>query len=186
MLEICNMCKLLSNPLRLEMLARVYSAADGVNVGVLADELSQSGIGQSGVSQYLKQLASLGVIRRIRSGRYVNYIRHEAPDPAVRKAIEAIASRMKKNRNRNFAYVFGVMMNPFRARVVVDVAKAGAIPAVEICERLEHQVKYLKRDLQCAVDAGLLDVDDSDVKDAVYRYVAPSDPLVALIVSLAS
>ena len=124
MLEICNMCKLLSNPLRLEMLARVYSAADGVNVGVLADELSQSGIGQSGVSQYLKQLASLGVIRRIRSGRYVNYIRHEAPEPAVRKAIEAIASRMKKNRNRNFAYVFGVMMNPFRARVVDSLPRS--------------------------------------------------------------
>ena len=51
MIGICNLCRLLANPLRLEMLARVRSAADGMNVGVLADELSLSGIGQSGVSQ---------------------------------------------------------------------------------------------------------------------------------------
>ena len=57
--------------------------------------------------------------------------------------------------------------------------------AKEICEKLEHQAKHLRRDLQCALDAGLLTVDDSDVGCAVYRYVAPSDPLVELLVSLA-
>ena len=184
MIGICNLCRLLANPLRLEMLARVRSAADGMNVGVLADELSLSGIGQSGVSQYLKQLAATGVIRRVRAGRYVNYVEADAPDPAVRMAAEAVVRRMKDSRDRDFAYVFDVMANPFRARVVADVAKAGAISAVEICERLEHQIKYLKRDIQCAVDAGILSVDDSDSAAATYRYVAPSDPLAALIISL--
>ena len=32
MIEICNLCKLLSNPLRLDMLVRVYSDSDGANV----------------------------------------------------------------------------------------------------------------------------------------------------------
>ena len=186
MVELCNLCKLLSNPLRLEMLGRVCLAADGVNVGVLADDLSLSGIGQSGVSQYLKQLASTGVVRRVRAGRYVNYVRCDPPGPAVRKAVEAIVQRMKKSRDRDFAYIFNVMMNPFRARVLAAVAKAGAIPATEICERLEHQIKYLKRDLQCAVDAGILSVDDSDSQLAVYRYVEPSDALVEQIVLIAS
>ena len=186
MVELCNLCKLLSNPLRLEMLGRVCLATDGVNVGVLADDLSLSGIGQSGVSQYLKQLASAGVVRRVRAGRYVNYVRCNPPVPSVRKAVEAVVQRMKKNNDRDFAYIFNVMMNPFRAQVVAAVAKAGAISAMEICERLEHQVKYLKRDLQCAVDAGLLSVDDSDSRLAVYRYIAPTDPIAALIVSLVS
>ena len=70
--------------------------------------------------------------------------------------------------------------------MVAAVAKAGAISAAEICERLDHQVKYLKRDLQCAVDAGILSVDDSDSQLAVYRYIEPSDVLVSQIVSLAS
>ena len=186
MVALCNLCKLLSNPLRLEMLGRVHLAVDGVNVGVLADDLSLSGIGQSGVSQYLKQLASAGVVRRVRAGRYVNYVRCDPQAPTVRKAVEAIVQRVKKSHNRDFAYIFNVMMNPFRAHVVAAVAKAGAISATEICERLGHQIKYLKRDLQCAVDAGILSVDDSDSQFAVYRYVEPSDELVSVIVSLAS
>ena len=170
MVELCNLCKLLANPLRLEMLGRVHLAVDGVNVSVLADDLSLSGIGQSGVSQYLKQLASAGVVRRVRAGRYVNYVRCDPPVSVVRKAVEAIVQRMRKSRDRDFAYIFN----------------AGAISAAEMCERLDHQVKYLKRDLQCAVDAGILSVDDSDSQLAVYRYIEPSDVLVSQIVSLAS
>ena len=186
MADLCNLCKLLANPLRLEMLVRVHLAADGVNVGVLADELSQSGIGQSGVSQYLKQLDAAGVVRRVRAGRYVNYVRSNARSQRVREAVSAIVQRMKAGGGRDFAYIFSVMMNPFRARAVAAVAKAGAVSAVEICERLEHQSKYLRRDLQCAVDAGILSVDDSDTQTAVYRYVKPSDPLVARLVDLAT
>ena len=115
----------------------------------------------------------------------MNYVPGKAPDPAVRKATKAIVDRMMNGKVRDFAYVFDVLMNPFRAKVVAAVAKAGAIPALEICEKLEHQAKHLRRDLQCALDAGLLTVDDSDVGCAVYRYVAPSDPLVELLVSLA-
>ena len=49
MTGICNLCRLLANPLRLEMLARIHSAAGGMNVGVLADELSLS-VGREPVS----------------------------------------------------------------------------------------------------------------------------------------
>jgi len=181
---ICDLCKLLVNPLRLEMLERVCSSKDGINVGYLVDDMSLSGIGQSGISQYLKQLASLGLIRRVRAGKYVNYIRSTPPSKPVAIAADAIIARLKKKGERDFIRVFGALMNPFRAKVVAAVAKAGAIPAAEICERLEHQVKYLKRDLQEAVDAGLLDPDDSDTTLAVYHYIEPSDPLIRLLVSL--
>ena len=66
---ISELCKLLHNPLRLEILRRVYDAKGGVNVGYLADEFTDSGLGLSGVSQYLKQLERIGVVKRERAGR---------------------------------------------------------------------------------------------------------------------
>jgi len=181
---ICDLCKLLVNPLRLEILERVCLSKDGINVGYLVDDMSLSGIGQSGISQYLKQLATIGLIRRVRAGKYVNYVRSTPPIALIATAADAIIDRLQKKGDRDFVRAFGVLMNPFRAKVVAAVAKAGAIPAAEICERLEHQVKYLKRDLQEAVDAGLLDPDDSDTALAVYHYVEPADPLVRLLISL--
>jgi len=40
----------------------------------------------------------------------------------------------------------------------------------------------LKRDLQLAVDAGILDPDDSDTPVAVYHYREPSDPTARLLI----
>ena len=185
MVELCEMCKLLNNGLRLEILARVFGAKDGINVGYLADDMQNCGLGLSGVSQYLKQLERLGVIRRVRAGRYVNYVADmRKANPQVRTAVEAIVPAARKGKGERLLPVFGALMNPFRAGVVAAVAKAGAISAGEICEKTEHQMKYLKRDLQAAVDAGLLTPDDSDTELAAYHFVEPADPIVRLLVSL--
>lgn len=184
MATVCDLCKLLANPFRLEMLRRVHASPDGLNVGVLVSDLDRAGIGQSGVSQYLKQLASIGVIRRVRAGRYVNYIASKSPCRAVQVATEAIVSRLQTEGDADFVRYLPVLMNPFRAKVVAAVAKAGRIPALEICEKLEHNPKYLKRDLQEAVDAGLLITDDSAVTLAEYGYAEPSDPVARLLISL--
>ena len=179
---ICELCKLLNNPLKLEMLLRVYSAKDGVNVGVLADEMSPRGLVLSAVSQYLKQLESLGAVRRVRAGRYVNYFPNDAASADIRSVIATIAAR--KGNCRTLAPYFAALMNPFRAKVVAALRKAGKISGVEICERTEHQLRYLKRDLQAAVDAGLVWADDSEPSLAVYRFCEPTDPVARLLVSL--
>jgi len=185
MVAICEMCKLLNNERRLEILVRVFGAKDGINVGYLADDMQDSGLGLSGVSQYLKQLERLGIVRRVRAGKYVNYEADtRRADPKVREAVAAIVPAVRKKGSAALLPVFGALMNPFRAGVVAAVAKAGAIPAEEICEKTNHQMKYLKRDLQEAVDAGLLDPDDSETAVAMYRYVEPRDPVARQIVSL--
>ena len=185
MVEICEMCKLLNNKLKLELLVRVFESKGGINVGYLADDMQNSGLGLFGVSQYLKQLQRLGVLRRVRAGRYVNYeMDIRRADSKVRTAVEAIVAAVRKGKGEALLPVFGALMNPFRARVVAAVAKAGAIPAEEICAKTEHQVKYLKRDLQAAVDARLLDPDDSDTELAVYHFVESNDATVRLLVSL--
>ena len=182
---LCEMCKLLYNPLRLEILMRTYAARDGVNVGVLGEAMKPSGLGVSGVSQYLKQLERIGVVRRERAGCYVNYM----PDtrrarPKVRQFVEALVAGTGKDDLVPLEPVFGALMNPFRARVVSAVAQAGAIPAAEICERTHHPSRHLGRDLRMAVDAGLIDPDDSEATCATYHYVEPADPLSRLLVSL--
>lgn len=185
MVAICEMCKLLNNPVRLEVLLRTYSASDGMNVGLLADQMRMSGLGVSGVSQYLKQLERLGLVRRMRTGLYVNYLAEaKRATPKVRKALEAIVASAGKDFRVDYAPIFGVLMNPFRARVVSAVAQAGAISAEEICDKTNHPMKYLKRDLKAAVEAGVLTADDSDVKCAVYRYVEPANPTARLLISL--
>jgi len=75
-------------------------------------------------------------------------------------------------------------MNPYPRTGHRAVSKAGAIPADEICAHTNHQMKYLKRDLQLAVDAGILDPDDSDKPVAVYHYREPSDPTARSLISL--
>ena len=187
MVAICEMCKLLSNELRLEVLVRVFRAKDGVNVGLLADGMQNLGLGLSGVSQYLKQLERLGVVRRVRAGRYVNYVADvRRADPKVRTAVEAIVPAVGKRGCDALLPIFGALMNPFRAGVVAAVAKAESISSEEICAKMEHQMKHLKRDLRAAVDAGLIDSDDTEAQIAVWHYREPSDAVARLLVSLLS
>ena len=182
---IHNLCKLLYNPLKREMLVRIYTSRDGVNVGALADEMCSRGLVPSGVSQYLKELESIGIIRRSRAGRYVNY--YPSPQNAssdVRLAVEEFVRLNGRMEESALDAVFGALMNPFRARVVAALAKAGTITAIEICGKTEHQPRYLKRDLQTAIDAGLVWTDDTEATLAVYHFTPPSDPFVKLLVSL--
>ena len=184
---ICELCKLLNNPLRIEILLRTYATRDGMNVGVLAGEMLRFGLGLSGVSQYLRQLERLGVVRRERTGRYVNYLPDmRAATSAVQQLVTLLLKESKKSDLSGRIPVFAALMNPFRARVVAAVARARAIPAVEICEKTLHSRKHLRRDLQAALDAGLLAVDDSDDDLATYRYVSPSDPVARQLVALLS
>ena len=185
MATVPELCKLLNNPLRLKMLTRVYASRDGVNVGILVDEMLNEGLNQSGVSQYLKQLEHLGVIRRERAGRYVNYYADCTNcDSRVAEAVRLIIGRVRSNGEMSFTRFFGVLMNPFRAAVITYLAAGNAGDPVSICTAFGHQRKYLRRDLQMALDEGLLAVDDSSEILGVYSYVKPADALVATLVRL--
>ena len=180
---IGELCKLLNNSLKLEMLLRIYAAKDGMNVGILADEMSRRGLVLSGVSQYLKQFESLGVIRRSRAGRYVNYFPDmKCASADVKAVVEAVVSR--KGNVSGLAPCFAALMNPFRAKVIAALRQAGEISGVEICSKTEHQLRHLKRDLQAAVDAGLIWADDAEPSLAVYHFREHPDPIVRLMVSL--
>ena len=163
------------------MLRTIYDSRDNAcNVGVLADLFRDGGLKVSGISQYLKQLEELGVIERRRSGKYVNYLaRATNASMPVAKALELALSHSDAEVSR----VFGILRNPFRARAVAYLAKGGAGDAPTMCERLNHMTKYLKRDLQPAVDGGLLTVDDSG-PFVCYALAAELDPFTTDFVRL--
>lgn len=185
MATVPELCKLLNNPLRLKMLVRVHASPDGMNVGVLADMMQGEGLNQSGVSQYLKQLGHLGVIRRERAGRYVNYHADCTNcGQQVAEAVRLVVDRVRRGGDSDFARFFGVLMNPFRAAVIVHLAAGNAGDPAALCAAFGHHRNYLRRDLQVALDEGLLSVDDSDEAFGVYSFVKPADDLVAALVRL--
>ena len=184
MKTICDLCKKLYNPIRLELLKRAYTALDGgVNVGFAQDD---SGLGISGTSQYLKQLEDLGLIRRERAGRYVNYLADWSHAPSDIGEIAALLSaRFKANGEvESLVPFFGVMMNPLRARVVHYLAKGGDGTKTHLIERFKQSKRTFDRDLKPARDAGLLDMDDDDATAGRYIYLAPSDPIALRIIEL--
>jgi len=169
----------LTNPLKRVIILRVYDAKDGLNVGILADEMQQKGLCMAGVSQYLRQFEQMGLIKRYRAGRHVNYVGNaNAANPTVRKAFELIRDRMKKD-DGVCERVFGVLRNPFRASVVAALSQGRRLSAAEICDKTGHNPKLLKRDLKEALDEGIVDTDGDS-----FWYVEPADSVLAQLVGM--
>ena len=182
MFEVCDLCRVLANPLRLEILARVYCAKDGFNVGLLADEMQKYHLGLSSVSEYLLQLEHKGLVRRRREGRYVNYYPVFAGAPAsVRGIVKLIVENLRNHGSRDYARAFLALKNPFRARVVGLLSRKESLSTEAICIRFEHEMRYLYRDLKSAIDAGLIRA-DGNCMDASYFYIPQKSEIVQLMI----
>ena len=187
MFEICDLCKVLSNPLRLELLAHIYQSKDGLNFGYIADKMHRSKLCASGVSQYLRELVRLGIVRRCREGINVNYYADlsHATKP-IAEIVALIIAQMKKSENRDFAGIFPVLMNPFRANVVRMLAQKGSLTAETICIKTNHHLQcHLRRDLRLALEIGIISSDeDDDMPYASYRYNPPKNPIISRMMEL--
>ena len=185
MKTISDLCKKLNNPIRIELLKGVYtSMTGGANVGLMQDG---SGLGVSGTSQYMAQLEDLGLIRRKRSGRYVNYLADwSQATPEIAEIAAMLKQRfVEKGDMTELTVVFGVLMNPFRARVINYLANGGNGEKENLIKCFKQSKKTLDRDLKPARDAGLLDMDDDDADFGCYTYHAPSDPIATRLIALA-
>ncbi len=186
MKTIYDLCRRLNNPIRREFLRRVYTALDGgYNVGYAQDN---SGVGMSGTSQYLKQLEELGLIRRHRSGKYVNYHADWSQAPSEIKELAALFHERfaQKETLESLANVFHVVMHPLRGRIINWLSKGGSGEKLFLCERFQKRREILARDLKPAVDLGLLEIADDDDAFGEYRYLPPADPIAQKIIALAT
>lgn len=153
-----DMCKLLNNPRRLDLLVKVYSVKnDGLNVGLAVEG---SGLQQPSTSAYLRQLEYIGLIRRQRSGRFVNYYANtKSARDDVSVVGDMIIERVRKDpKDRAFAAHFNVLMNAFRVRVLHYLWKGGNGTPVALCEKFDREMRLLVRDLKPILDSGLLAV----------------------------
>ena len=185
MKTIFDLCKRLDNPVRRELLRRVYtSRGDGANVTLTQDE---SGVGLSGASQYLKQLEELGLIARRRSGRFVNYLADWSLAPKGIKTIAAMLhARIKEDGTiDSLAPVFHAVMNPFRGRVLNWLMRGGKGDKKFLADRFGKDLRTIDRDLKPAIDAGLLDMTDDDEDVGSYVFVTPEDSIARAIIALA-
>ena len=195
MKTIHDFFKLIHNPHRLRMLELIYESKDGgCNVGYLCDEFERLGLNASSVSTYLGDLEETAIIRRERAGKYVNYLADDRYAPAriseawncIRLMLDGKSVEERQSLYANMDRVFEVLMNPFRARVIVALKEDGSMSSAMICEKFLHQMKYLKRDLKIAVVNGLITADDSDVACANYSISSDIDAFTEKMMELCS
>jgi len=185
--RVWKLCRLLKNPKRLELLVRLYRdyknpQEDGYNVTIAEDK---SELGMSATSEYLQDLANMGLIRRKRGGRIVVYYPDfENAKPAIRMFATALRNRLQSgSSDLSFQHVFPALSNAFRARVVKYLSDETSASKKEICERYDKSIKNIDRDMKLAVDNELVALDSED-DDGVYRYWPPYDPIAQMLVDL--
>lgn len=171
-----ELCRRLANPERLRLLRRVYNSGDGLNVGVATDDMT---LGQPATSQYLLQLESLGLVRRERAGRYVNYT------PDIRNAnalIRPIAEMLLDHFTSGTtslpcAYAFPALANAKRARIVHCLSVATTMTDEEVCERFNIHPRHLMRETRAILDCGL-----ARHEGGRFVYVRPTDAIARAII----
>ena len=184
---LCEMCRKLSNPKRFDFLVRLYKDRRemefaGLNVG---DAQDGSELLQPATSQYLRQLADLGLVRRQRHGRLVHYY----PDFSSASPCVKEIARMMKNRllsgSKDFSYteVFSVLASAFRSAVVRYIAAGGEGRVATLGAFHGKRPSEIIRLLEPAVTGLLLELDSED-EDGTYRYIPPEDAIARRIVEL--
>lgn len=184
---LCEMCKKLSNPKRMDFLVRLYRGVGGLCDGGMNVGHAQDGsqLFQPATSEYMRQLADLGMIRRERSGRLVNYY----PDYsnatwAVREIAAMIMRRLREqDGNMSFVPIFHVMMGRIRARIVRFIAAGGCGCVEYLAEKFELRQGDLRHFLKFAEEGQILRC-NSDDPDGVYEYITPADPIARRVVEL--
>lgn len=182
MVEMWEFCRKLSNPERLGLLRQVCEARDCLNVGVAQE--GAPGLKQSGTSQYLGQLWKMGLIRRLRSGHYVNYYADaENAYASIRDAAVALQNRFREesrtqSRDESYVLVMRVMGNAMRARIVGKLAREGLMTLDYLCDRMGMDAKILNRHLKPAIEAGLVECDAK----GFLRLNRPTDIIAQLII----
>ena len=184
---LCEMCRKLSNPKRFDFLVRLYKDRQemrfaGFNVG---DAQDGSGLLQPATSQYLRQLADLGLVRRRRHGRLVHYYPDfSAASPCVKEVANMMRVRLLSgSKDSSYTEVFPVLASAFRSVVVRYIAAGGDGSVVSLGLIHGKRPSEIIRLLEPAVTRLLLELDSED-ENGTYRYIPPEDEIARRIVEL--
>ena len=99
----------------------------------------------------------------------------------VRDVAALIRSEIMASGSYDDRGMFRALMNAFRARVCHYLLNGGNADKRDICQRFRHLGKYLARDLQPAVESGLL-----TEYVGSYELRIPTDPVIRRVIELAA
>lgn len=180
--RIWDLCKMLHNPRKVEIMLHIYDAEDGVlSVGELAHYMEERGVKLSGVSQYLKQFEALGLILRERAGKFVYY--HADMSGAsreVREVAQMVRSRHETGGDMSFLDSFKVLMNPFRARLANYLYHGGDGRIETICRTMDCNMAHFSRDVRTGVEAGMFAHEGG--WGGTLRLIMPDDEIVRKVI----
>ena len=179
--RIWDLCKLLNNDKKLSLLLMIAEAGkNGVPVKELAATMAGQGLKATAVSTYLKQMASLGLLRRERSGMEVRYIYDLYRARAeVREVMEMIRARFANGGGVEFVRYFRVLMNPFRAKVARHLLEGKGGGMEDICKAFGCAQVLVWAELKIGVEEGMF-----APVDGGYELHIPNDPILRRIVEL--
>ncbi len=185
--DLCEMCRKLSNPKRFDFLVRLYKDRRemefaGLNVG---DAQDGSELLQPATSQYLRQLADLGLVRRQRHGRLVHYYPDlSSASPCVKEVAGLMRARLLSgSKDSSYTEVFPALTSTFRSAVVRYIAAGGDGRVEALAALYGKRPSEIIRLLEPAVTGLLLELDSED-ENGTYRYIPPEDAIARRIVEL--
>ena len=181
--RVWDLCKLLNNPKKVRLMQLVCEAErDGIMVKALVAAMKDDGLGISGISQYLKQAANLGLVRRERKGNEVYYFYDTyRARQEVQEIMEMIRARLKAGGSLAFLKTLRTLMNPFRAKVAHYLADGKPGDVGVICAAFGCSQAQLFMAMEIGVEDGMFAYSNCayslmpQTDDIVCRIIAQSD-----------
>ena len=163
--RVWDLCKLLNNPKKVALMQIICNAGmDGVSVMSLANVMREDRLGKPAISQYLKQLAQLGVLQRRRNGKLVFYTYDSRrARPEVKEPMELIRQRVVDKGNMAFLRFFRTLMNPFRARVANYLDAGGNSDIGKICDWFGCSRQHFLVEMRLGMEDGVFRYDGDNV-----------------------
>ena len=178
MVEVWELARCLKNNARRGLLRYVCESFDGVNVSMACE--STAALHQPSTSQYLSQLARLGLIERYRSGKYVSYkcSAKNAPkrirDIALAIENRFIEERTSVTRDERYVKYLPALANAARARMIAYIFKSGRMKAEDLLDVFGFSTVTLSRHLESLKDCSLITYDETE---CVAMPAAVEDPI---------
>jgi len=159
-----------------------HAGPDGIMVKSLVASMKEDGLKNSGISQYLKQAANLGIVRRERKGNEVYYFydNYRARDE-VKEIMEMIRERSETGGSLEFLKSLRTLMNPFRAKVANYLSGGGSGEVAAICAAFGCSQPQLFMGMDLGVEDGMF-----AYADGSYTLTPQTDAIVLRIIELSS
>ncbi len=192
-MDFCNLCRVLMNRERLNLLRKAMMAPlrEGLPVSRLAD---MAWLKPATARRHLRILVDdCGLLETVRDGRLVSFrARKNADDADLQRLVSALLRFFlvegrggcdvngEMAPNPSFVKLLPALSNEVRVRMLSEIRKGGALTKQVLVARCGLPESDLRRHLRVLLDSGLVVVNGD-----AFSFVEPADALSRLFLSIA-